>query len=238
MLLFSLAKYSKMNIFHSISLGENTMAAKLTKLDKFIKGADKLMDSKGVSKLAGTLDKTLNIAGDAVQAAAEVTNHQLDEHNKRHLHDVKIPDLLGLTLTQSQEALSPFDLTFAPVVATPDAKFASARVDTVIATLPKPNAVVAPGSFVKLYYVDAATLEASTVLAEEAVRRVKERKEAAKGFVAKVAHGTAAGTSHAVKAATAGVTKKLGHHDRPKNIRKEIDATIIDAQAPSEKSKE
>lgn len=37
------------------------MTAKDSKLDKFIKAADKLVESKGVSKLTKTLDKTLNI---------------------------------------------------------------------------------------------------------------------------------------------------------------------------------
>lgn len=203
------------------------MTAKATKLDKFIKAVDKLEESKGVSMLTNTLDKTLNIAGDAVSAVADITNHQLDEHNKRHLNDVKVPDIRGLSLEQTRKLFATLDIKYALVVPEPDASFAKAKVDIIVSTVPKANTVLSAGSFVKIYYLNAEVIEESKMIASTKENRKQIRKEAAKTLTAKLGHSTALGASNILKATT-NVTKKMTRHSKKVTNPKKINATIID----------
>ncbi|MGG7011402.1 UNVERIFIED_CONTAM: PASTA domain-containing protein [Limosilactobacillus fermentum] len=211
------------------------MTAKDSKLDKFIKAVDKLVESKGVSKLTKTLDKTLNIAGNAVEAAADVTNHQLDEHNKRHLNDVKVPDISGLSLDQTRELFATLDIKYALVVPEPDASFATAKVDIIVSTVPKANTVLSAGSFVKIYYLDAEVIEASKLIVSKKENRKRIRKEAAKALATKLGHGTAVSASNVLKATT-NVTKKMTRHSKTIKNPKEITATIIDVPSTPDES--
>lgn len=127
------------------------MSAKEGKLDKLIKTVDKLTDSKGISKLGKTLNKTLDIAGNVINSTAEVANHQLDERNKRHLDDIKLPDISGLNLDQTRELFDSMNIRYAFLTVAPDIKLAASKVDTVIKTFPKPKTVLKKGSFVKIY---------------------------------------------------------------------------------------
>ena len=200
------------------------MTTKKSRLDSFLKAADKISESKGVSKLANAFDKTLNIAGNAVEAAADVANHQLDERNKRHLDDVKVPDIDGLTLVQTKELFDSLDIKYALVAETPNVTLATRKADTVIRTLPKANAVLSAGSFVKIYYLDAEVIAASKNILLKNEERKQTRKESAKAIAGKIGHGTVAGASGVVKA-TAGLTGKLKLKSKKPM---QITATIID----------
>ncbi|WP_390405998.1 PASTA domain-containing protein [Lacticaseibacillus jixiensis] len=208
------------------------MAASKGKLDKLIKATDQLVESKGVSKLAKTFDKSLNIVGNAVSAAADVANHQLDEHRKLHRDDVSVPDIKGLNLVQTQTLFEGLDLQYALVVAEPSKALAQAKADTIVKTVPKANKVLSAGSFVKVYYVDAATISASQALVAKASRRNQIRKDSAKAIAQKVKQGTVSGANSFVQTTT-GLSKKVVPH---KHSRKQIKAEIIDVPKQNSQS--
>jgi len=201
------------------------MSAKEGKLDKLIKTVDKLTDSKGISKLGKTLNKTLDIAGNVINSTAEVANHQLDERTKRHLDDIKLPDISGLNLDQTRELFDSMNIRYAFLTVAPDIKLAASKVDTVIKTFPKPKTVLKKGSFVKIYYLDATTLEQSQDILKNYIELKKSRKESAKGFVNKIGHGTMTGAKGILKA-----PKKLIPHSKHSKKSKTTDVE------PSEKS--
>lgn len=208
------------------------MSASKGKLDRFIKATDKLVSSKGVSKLAKTVDKSLNVVGDAVGVAADVTNHQLDEHRKLHQNDVRVPDIKGLSLAQTKTLLDSLALKYALVAAEPAMALAKAKSDTIVNTVPKANKVLPAGSFIKVYYADDAVIAASQALVAKAQRRKQIRKDSAKALAQKVGQGTVTGASGIVQA-TAGLTKKvIPHKQQPKQIK----AEIIDVPKPDEDS--
>lgn len=211
------------------------MTAKASKLDKFIKAADKLVESKGVSKLTKTIDKTLDIAGNAIGAAADVTNHQLDEHNKRHQSDVKLPDIIGLSIDQAKELFATLDLKYALLASEPDASFATVKADTIVSTVPKAHTVLSAGSFVKIYYLDAEVIEVSQSIVLKQENRKRARKEAAKAIAAKIGRRTAMGASTVIKATT-NVTKNISRPSKTEKSRKEIKATIIDGPSTADES--
>ncbi|KRK99558.1 hypothetical protein FC88_GL000008 [Companilactobacillus futsaii JCM 17355] len=196
------------------------MSAKDGKMDKFIKGVDKLTDSKGISKLGKTLNKTIDIAGNIISSTAEVTNHQIDERNKRHQFDIKLPDISGLSLDQTKDLFDSINIKYAFVKVDPDVKLVSTKVDTVLKTVPKPKTVLPAGGFVKIYYLDSEGLEQSQKILADSVHKKQVRKESTKALFDKVGQGTAAGANKVLK-----VSKKLVlHSKRPKKIK----ATIVE----------
>ncbi|EKQ02694.1 PASTA domain-containing protein [Lacticaseibacillus paracasei] len=211
------------------------MTEKASKLDKFIKAADKLVESRGVSKLTKTIDKTLDIAGNAIGAAADVTNHQLDEHNKRHQTDVKLPDIIGLSIDQAKELFATLELKYALLASEPDASFETAKADTIVNTVPKAHTVLSAGSFVKIYYLDAEVIEASRLIVSEKETRKRARKEAVKALASKIGHGTAMSARNVLKATTKVTKKSTRQSSTPKNC-KEIKATIIDVPSTADES--
>lgn len=195
------------------------MSAKDGKVDKFIKAVDKLTDSKGISKLGKTLNKTIDIAGNIISSTAEVTNHQIDERNKRHQFDIKLPDISGLSLDRTKDLFDSVGLKYAFVKVDPDIKLATTKTDIVMKTVPKPKTVLPAGGFVKIYYLDAEGLEESKKILADSIQKKQSRKDSAKALVNKVGHGTAVGANKVLK-----VSKKLVPHSKRS---KKIKATIV-----------
>lgn len=196
------------------------MTAKEGKIDKIIKTVDKLTESKGLSKIGKTLNKTIDIAGNIISSTAEVTNHQMDERNKRHQFDIKLPDISGLSLDQTKDLFDSINIKYAFVKVDPDVKLVSTKIDTVLKTVPKPKTVLPAGGFVKVYYLDSEGLEQSQKILADSVHKKQVRKESTKALFDKVGQETAAGANKVLK-----VSKKLvPHSKRPKKIK----ATIVE----------
>lgn len=185
------------------------MSVKEGKVDKIIKTVDKLTDSKGLSKIGKTLNKTIDIAGNIISSTAEVTNHQIDEHNKRHQTDINLPDISGLSLDQTKDLFDSINIKYAFVRVDPDIKLASTKIDTVLKTVPKPKTILSAGGFVKVYYLDSEGLKQSQKILADSVHKKQARKESAKALFNKVGQGTITGASKALK-----VSKNLVLHPK------------------------
>lgn len=205
------------------------MSAKDGKIDKIIKTVDKLTDSKGLSKIGKTLNKTIDIAGNIISSTAEVTNHQIDEHNKRHQTDIKLPDISGLSLDQTKDLFDSINIKYAFVKVNPDIKLVSTKVDTVLKTIPKPKTVLPAGGFVKVYYLDSEGLGQSQKILADSVHKKQARKESTKALFNKVGQGTVAGANKVLK-----VSKKLVPHSKGS---KKIKATIVENSKDSDTTK-
>lgn len=199
--------------------------SKTSKLDAFLKTTDKVMESKGVSKLTNTLDKSLGIVTSAFGAASDVAKHEIDVHAEKHKDDVKVPDLKGLNRTEAEALLDQLGLLSAFVEITePADKYAKAVVNTVETTKPKANVKVPAGSFVKVMVVSETLIQASQVLVADAEQHKADRKTAVVNFATKLGHGTAHAAGKVVTATT-GISKKLTNKTKRPKV---IDAEFIE----------
>lgn len=209
------------------------MAGKSGKLDRFIEETNKVMGAKGVTTLLGSLDKVMGVVTAAAGAAADVANHQLDEHHKRHQDDVVVPDISNLTLAQAKAVLGELDLRYALLAVAPSANLASHPAETVVRTQPRAKAKVPAGTFVKVFILGPDQLAESQTLADATAQRKQNRKDSAKALAGKVGHGTLAATTRVLKAG-GNLTKKLTPtrkkkpQENPSRPRKIIDATVIE----------
>ena len=200
------------------------MSNKVSKTDKLFKVIDKLDSSK--------LGKVLDVTGNLIQSGADVVNNQLDEHNKRHSDDVRVPDIIDLSLNQTKDLLNDLNIKHDFIVIDPSTKLASQKVDTVIKTVPKANTVLPANGFIKIYYMNNEVLEQSKELLKAVNERKQSRKDSAKSLANKIGQETKSGISGAVEA-----SKKLVPHPKRKKAKK-IKATIIEVPKESDDSNE
>lgn len=198
------------------------MAQQPGKLNRLINAADKITSSK----LGQSLGKTLNIVGATVDAAAQVANHQLDEHRKLHRDDLRVPDISGLTLEQAQTLLDDLNLRYALVAITPSRALADGRADTIIQTSPKAKVLVRAGSFVKVLYLDEETLTASRALADDHAARQANRQAAVKSAASKVGRVPVDGVK-GVARVTAKLSRKLKPRRKGRRIIKATEEDVI-----------
>ena len=91
--------------------------------------------------------------------------------------EVALPDVTGLVLTEAQELLENLGYRVAAFPIKPRSQYASITVNQVISMSPNPRLNLTPvkkGNLIKLFYLDAATKQASRIL-----RKSEQDKKAA-----------------------------------------------------------
>ncbi|MFD1393770.1 hypothetical protein ACFQ3L_09350 [Lacticaseibacillus jixianensis] len=174
----------------------------------------------GLRRLAGktiaTLDQVLSGVGAVADTVSKVAPGVVDEsakaldaHRAKHKGDFKMPALIDLPLAEAKRVLDHYQLQHALVLLAPAPQYAAARSDVILTTSPKPNAKVAPNTFVRAYYVSAEGVAASKQLVatrQAAKRDAKIANKAARRILARE-------VGHGLKQLPAKLTKRLGRKD-------------------------
>ncbi|CAH1851657.1 PASTA domain-containing protein [Convivina praedatoris] len=116
------------------------------KLDKLIKGI-------GASALTSV----------AIDEVAKMASKELEKRS----HYVKLPDVRSLPVSEAESILQDYDFKYSLVKLPPDAKYADVLINHVVRMTPHGGANVDPKTFIKIYYADEQTIQASQVLAEK-----------------------------------------------------------------------
>ena len=102
-----------------------------------------------------------------------VDDHVVEESKK----DIALPDVTGLVLSEAQDLLENLGYRVTAFPIKPRSQYASVTVNQVISMSPHPRLNLTPvkkGSLIKLFYLDAATKQASRIL-----RKSEQDKKAA-----------------------------------------------------------
>ncbi|MDF7626729.1 PASTA domain-containing protein [Lactobacillaceae bacterium L1_55_11] len=142
----------------------------------------------GKSKLLGTLGKlaTAALTPTILEEGTKLANDFID----RRKGYVKIPDVTKLDTQEAHETVDKYNFNHSTVKARANANYANAIPGTIVKVEPKPNTLVSPDTFVKLYYIDEPTIEESKQLAQEQAERKAQRKQARKDQVQHAVHAT------------------------------------------------
>lgn len=121
--------------------------------------------------IGSTLIQSLGVT-DIADKSLELLNKYVDQHSG----DIRVPDLTGVALDDAEAILAQLGFKYASVLIQPKATLAEQATMMVLDTQPKANKKVAPGSFVKLYFMDEVVQTKSRELVQQAVLKKQQRK--------------------------------------------------------------
>lgn len=133
------------------------------------------------TKLISTVGKIAlgALAPELLAQGTKLVNAQLE----RRKGYIKVPDVTALDVDEATEIMTQyrFKHTVVPVAAA--VKYANAVPNQVVKTQPKGNTVVDPQTFVKLYTIDAETVQKSKMMAADLEKAKQKRQQAVKAKV-------------------------------------------------------
>ncbi|MGT2936568.1 hypothetical protein ACVR05_02915 [Streptococcus caprae] len=129
-----------------------------------------------VGNVIGLFD-AVKMVENVTDKAAPLIDKAIDRHYDGIGEQILVQSMIHLSLTTGQEHLERQGFVVAPVLVKPDKKYASLNAQEIVDQVPK-SGKYKPGSLIKVYYVDQATLEASQELAEQAKQKAQNNVKA------------------------------------------------------------
>lgn len=143
---------------------------------------------------------------------ADKTLDIVNAHMEKHKQDVKVPDLTGLTIDEAEDILTQFNFKHSRVLVEPHKNYRHKKENIVLRSVPKPNTSVVLGSFIKLYYIDAATIDASQKIIEQQQLHKQQRQANRQAIVNQTVTTTKSLTTGFVHTVQAPFQRKQRHH--------------------------
>lgn len=130
------------------------------------------------TKLISTVGKIAlgALAPELLAQGTKLVNAQLEKRKGY----IKVPDVTALDVDEATEIMTQYHFkpTVVPVAAA--VKYANAVPNQVVKTQPKGNTVVDPQTFVKLFMIDAETVQQSKLMAEDLEKTKQKRQQTIK----------------------------------------------------------
>ncbi|MDN2650375.1 PASTA domain-containing protein [Leuconostoc lactis] len=133
------------------------------------------------TKLISTVGKIAlgALAPELLAQGTKLVNAQLEKRKGY----VKVPDVTALDVDEANEIMTQYHFNHTVVSVAPSVKYANTVPNRVVKTQPKGNTVVDPQTFVKLYTIDAETVQKSKTMAAELKKAKQKRQQAIKAKV-------------------------------------------------------
>ena len=96
---------------------------------------------------------------------------------------IKVPDVTALDVDEANEIMTQYHFNHTVVSVAPAVKYANAVPNQVVKTQPKGNSLVDPQTFVKLYTIDAETIQQSKMMAADLEKAKQKRQQSIKAKV-------------------------------------------------------
>lgn len=133
------------------------------------------------TKLISTVGKIAlgALAPELLAQGAKFVNAQLEKRKGY----IKVPDVTALDVDEANEIMTQYHFNHTVVSVAPAVKYANAVPNQVVKTQPKGNSLVDPQTFVKLYTIDAETVQKSKMMAADMEKAKQKRQQAVKAKV-------------------------------------------------------
>lgn len=133
------------------------------------------------TKLISTVGKIAlgALAPELLAQGAKLVNAQLEKRKGY----IKVPDVTALDVDEANEIMTQYHFNHTVVSVAPAVKYANAVPNQVVKTQPKGNSLVDPQTFVKLYTIDAETVQKSKMMAADMEKAKQKRQQAVKAKV-------------------------------------------------------
>ncbi|MEN2370503.1 PASTA domain-containing protein [Leuconostoc lactis] len=128
------------------------------------------------TKLISTVGKIAlgALAPELLAQGTKLVNAQLEKRKGY----IKVPDVTALDVDEANEIMTQYHFNHTVVSVASAVKYANAVPNQVVKTQPKGNSLVDPQTFVKLYTIDAETVQKSKMMAAD-LEKVKQKKQQA-----------------------------------------------------------
>lgn len=142
----------------------------------------------GKAKLFGTIGKMAlgAVAPDLLEQGTRIVNDQLEKRKDY----IKVPDVKFLPKHEAVAVMEKYQFNHSVVKINPDTKYINNSPDTIVKIEPKGNTLVDPNTFIKLYYIDEQTLQASQKLAQDLEYKKILKKQKAQAQLTSVIDNT------------------------------------------------
>ncbi|WP_455646895.1 PASTA domain-containing protein [Leuconostoc sp.] len=132
-------------------------------------------------KLISTVGKIAlgAFAPELLAQGTKLVNAQLEKRKGY----IKVPDVTALDVDEANEIMTQYHFNHTVVSVAPAVKYANAVPNQVVKTQPKGNSLVDPQTFVKLYTIDAETVQKSKMMAADLEKAKQKRQQAVKAKV-------------------------------------------------------
>lgn len=133
------------------------------------------------TKLISTVGKIAlgALAPELLAQGTKLVNAQLEKRKGY----IKIPDVTALDVDEANEIMTQYHFNHTVVSVAPAVKYANAVPNQVVKTQPKGNSLVDPQTFVKLYTINAETVQKSKMMAADLEKAKQKRQQAVKAKV-------------------------------------------------------
>lgn len=133
------------------------------------------------TKLISTVGKIAlgALAPELLAQGTKLVNAQLEKRKEY----IKVPDVTALDVDEANEIMTQYHFNHTVVSVAPAVKYANAVPNQVVKTQPKGNSLVDPQTFVKLYTIDAETVQKSKMMAADLEKAKQKRQQAVKAKV-------------------------------------------------------
>ena len=133
------------------------------------------------TKLISTVGKIAlgALAPELLAQGTKLVNAQLEKRKGY----IKVPDVTALDVDEATEIMTQYHFKHTVVPVAAAVKYANAVPNQVVKTQPKGNTVVDPQTFVKLYTIDAETVQKSKMMAADLEKAKQKRQQAVKAKV-------------------------------------------------------
>lgn len=133
------------------------------------------------TKLISTVGKIAlgALAPELLAQGTKLVNAQLEKRKGY----IKVPDVTALDVDEANGIMTQYHFNHTVVSVAPAVKYANAVPNQVVKTQPKGNSLVDPQTFVKLYTIDAETVQKSKMMAADLEKAKQKRQRAVKAKV-------------------------------------------------------
>lgn len=133
------------------------------------------------TKLISTVGKIAlgALAPELLAQGTKLVNAQLEKRKGY----VKVPDVTALDVDEANEIMTQYHFNHTVVSVAPAVKYANTLPNQVVKTQPKGNSLVDPQTFVKLYTIDAETIQQSKMMAADLEKAKQKRQQLIKAKV-------------------------------------------------------
>ena len=133
------------------------------------------------TKLISTVGKIAlgALAPELLAQGTKLVNAQLEKRKEY----IKVPDVTALDVDEANEIMTQYHFNHTVVSVAPAVKHANTVPNQVVKTQPKGNSLVDPQTFVKLYTIDAETIQQSKMMAADLEKAKQKRQQSIKAKV-------------------------------------------------------
>ncbi|MDR0299745.1 MAG: hypothetical protein LBI13_06645 [Streptococcaceae bacterium] len=144
---------------------------------------------KGLKSVLSVIPDTTKVITDSIEKAAPLIEKQMDRNFEKHKDEIEIPNVIDMKKDEAKSLLESRGFIVSAILQKPEAKFAKAFPDEVVAMFPFSGAVNT-GTLIKIYYMDEASITES---------KAKAMAESGKDILSDLTKGVSSGAKKIFK---------------------------------------